>query len=302
MIGGVQAGYNVQLPSGIVLGVEADLTFRTIIDSNSIVISTLATRNPRSSSNGLCRHLRGRSAMPRVTGCSTPPAASPGPASAYLNTPAIGSDEKISGRAARLGRRRRRRIRLRAALERAAGISLQPVRAAPTSAFLGRAARSTLDFQSLRVGLNRKIDWPGSAARCAEGFPDRSRIRPLGNPRPDHLSAARLSGFRALYTGTNSLTPAPQAQATWSNSLFLNVRLWEGGEVYYNPELLQGFGLNDTVGVAGFPNGEAQKSNFPYPHYNTSRLFLRQTFGFGGEQEELASGRCSSRTRSTSRG
>ena len=66
--------------------------------------------------------------------------------------------------------------------------------------------------------------------------------------------------------------------------------MWEGGEVYYNPELLQGFGLNDTVGAAGFPNGEAQKSNFPYPHYNTSRLFLRQTFGFGGEQEELASG------------
>jgi high affinity Mn2+ porin len=44
------------------------------------------------------------------------------------------------------------------------------------------------------------------------------------------------------------------------------------------------------VGAAGFSNGEAQKSNFPYPHYNTSRLFLRQTFGFGGEQEELASG------------
>ena len=41
------------------------------------------------------------------------------------------------------------------------------------------------------------------------------------------------------------------------------------------------------MGAAGFPNGEAQKSNFPYPHYNTSRLFLRQTFGFGGEQEEL---------------
>jgi high affinity Mn2+ porin len=79
-------------------------------------------------------------------------------------------------------------------------------------------------------------------------------------------------------------------QETWSNSLFLNARLWEGGEVYYNPELLQGFGLNNTVGVAGFPSGEAQKSNFPYPHYNTSRLFLRQTFGFGGEQEELASG------------
>ena len=105
-----------------------------------------------------------------------------------------------------------------------------------------------------------------------------------------HLSGAGLSGFRAPYTGTNSLTPARQAQATWSNSLYLNARLWEGGEVYYNPELLQGFGLSDTVGLAGFSSGEAQKSNFPYPHYNTSRLYVRQTFGFGGEQEELASG------------
>ena len=94
--------------------------------------------------------------------------------------------------------------------------------------------------------------------------------------------------FRAPYSGANSLTPASQYKATWSNSLFLNARLWDGGEVYHNPELLQGFGFNDTVGVAGFTNGEAQRSNFPYPHYNTSRLFVRHTFGLGGEQEELA--------------
>ena len=153
----------------------------------------------------------------------------------------------------------------------------------------GAAHASTLNFQSLRVGLNRKIDWPanGSPLQLA------SLVDPESNRWEIHGQTTYLPqgypGFRALYTGPNSLTPAPQAQATWSNSLFLNVRLWEGGELYYNPELLQGFGLNDTVGVAGFPNGEAQKSNFPYPHYNTSRLFLRQTFGFGGEQEELAS-------------
>ena len=145
-------------------------------------------------------------------------------------------------------------------------------------------------MQSIRVGLNRKFDGMGSsnfAPRTSLTNPESDRWEihgqttylPQGYPR-----------FRALYTGTNSLTPAPQAQATWSNSLYLNARLWEGGEVYYNPELLQGFGLNDTVGAGGFPSGEAQKSNFPYPHYNTSRLFLRQTFGFGGEQEELASG------------
>jgi high affinity Mn2+ porin len=72
-------------------------------------------------------------------------------------------------------------------------------------------------------------------------------------------------------------------------SAYLGVRLWDGGELYYNPELLQGFGLSDTVGAGGFPNGEAQKSSFTYPRYSTSRLFLRQTFGFGGEQETLES-------------
>jgi high affinity Mn2+ porin len=44
--------------------------------------------------------------------------------------------------------------------------------------------------------------------------------------------------FRAPYSGPNSLAPAPQLQETWSNSLYLNARLWNGAEVYYNPELL----------------------------------------------------------------
>jgi high affinity Mn2+ porin len=67
------------------------------------------------------------------------------------------------------------------------------------------------------------------------------------------------------------------------------VRLWKGAELYFNPELLQGFGLADTTGAAGFPNGEAQKSNFPYPRFSVSRLFLRQEIGLGGETETVES-------------
>jgi high affinity Mn2+ porin len=70
---------------------------------------------------------------------------------------------------------------------------------------------------------------------------------------------------------------------------FLGVRLWRGGELYFNPELLQGFGVANTVGAAGYPNGEAQKSNFPYPRFNVSRLFLRQEIGLGGETETVDS-------------
>lgn len=290
MIGGVQAGYNVRLPSGLLFGVEADLTSPNYLISDSIV-AVLAT--PQSE---IVEHLdyvgtvRGR--LGYASGhwllYATGGLAYAG--ERFTNTPANGNEEK--------------HLNLR--LGWAAGAGVEYAFAPHWSLKLeylynrfedanirfpsGTQYSSTLDFQSIRVGLNRKVDWPGSphfSPKTSLGDPESDRWEihgqttylPQGYPR-----------FRAPYTGTNSFTPAPQAQATWSNGLYLNARLWEGGEVYYNPELLQGFGLNNTVGAAGFPNGEAQKSNFPYPHYNTSRLFLRQTFGFGGEQEKLASG------------
>jgi high affinity Mn2+ porin len=37
MIGGVQAGYNYRLSSGLLLGVEADITFPNYLTSNSVV-------------------------------------------------------------------------------------------------------------------------------------------------------------------------------------------------------------------------------------------------------------------------
>jgi high affinity Mn2+ porin len=290
MIGGVQAGYNYQLPSGMLLGVEADFSFPNYLTSNSVVSSLATARSDVTEQSDYMGTARGR--VGYVAGpwlvYATGGLAWAG--ERFLNTPAIGSDEKT----------------LHTRLGWAAGGGVEYALAPDWSVRLeylysqfGKADitfpsatqyTSNLDFQSLRVGLNRKIDWPGSGNLT----PKTSLTDPESDRWEIHGQSTYLPqgypGFRALYTGPNSLTPAPQAQATWSNSLFLNARLWEGGEVYYNPELLQGFGLNDTVGAGGFPSGEAQKSNFPYPHYNTSRLFLRQTFGFGGEQEEWTSG------------
>ncbi len=96
--------------------------------------------------------------------------------------------------------------------------------------------------------------------------------------------------FRAPYTGPLSLPPAGQIQSTWTSTAFLGVRLWEGGELYFNPELGQGFGINSTLGLAGFSNGEAQKGGAPYPRMRAERYYIKQTFGLGGEQEEVADG------------
>jgi high affinity Mn2+ porin len=94
--------------------------------------------------------------------------------------------------------------------------------------------------------------------------------------------------FRSPYAGTNSLPGSGQARETWTSTAFLGVRLWEGGEFYFNPELAQGFGLNGTLGLAGFSNGEAQKAGSAYPKYRPQRYYIKQTFGLGGEQEDVA--------------
>ena len=46
---------------------------------------------------------------------------------------------------------------------------------------------------------------------------------------------------------------------TWTVGAFLGWRLWDGGELYFGPELAQGFEIGGTLGLAGFSNGEAQK-------------------------------------------
>jgi high affinity Mn2+ porin len=93
--------------------------------------------------------------------------------------------------------------------------------------------------------------------------------------------------FRSPYAGVDSLPGGSQARETWTATAFLGWRLWEGGEFYFNPELAQGFGLNGTLGLAGFPNGEAQKAGAAYPKLRAQRYYLKQTFGLGGEQEEV---------------
>lgn len=94
--------------------------------------------------------------------------------------------------------------------------------------------------------------------------------------------------IRAPYGTDHSLPGGGQLQQTWTTTAFLGVRLWKDGEFYFNPELAQGFGLDGTLGLAGFPNGEAQKAGSAFPKIRPQRYYLKQTFGLGGEQEDVA--------------
>jgi high affinity Mn2+ porin len=94
-------------------------------------------------------------------------------------------------------------------------------------------------------------------------------------------------GFRSPYRGPNSLSGDEQWRETISATLYLGRRLWQGGELYFNPEFNQGFGLSHSLGIASFSSGEAQKAGFDTPKPNVARLFLRQTFGLGGATEAV---------------
>ena len=143
-------------------------------------------------------------------------------------------------------------------------------------------------LQMLKFGLNYQLgDSPWSATPTRSVLPDSSDWSVHGQTT---LIGQGYPSFRAPYGGTNSLPGAGQAQQTWTTTAFLGVRLWEGGEFYFNPETAQGFGLNGTLGLAGFPNGEAQKAGAEYPRIRPQRYYFKQTFGFGGEQEDVPDG------------
>jgi high affinity Mn2+ porin len=93
------------------------------------------------------------------------------------------------------------------------------------------------------------------------------------------------TAFRSPYRGPQSLDPAARGNETADVTLYAGVRPWAGAELWINPEIDQGFGLQDTLGVAGFPSGEAYKVGARDPYFRLPRLFLRQTLNLGGERQ-----------------
>jgi high affinity Mn2+ porin len=93
--------------------------------------------------------------------------------------------------------------------------------------------------------------------------------------------------FTAPYTGQNSMTPYSNSAQTSDYTLYLGRKLWSGAEFYINPEIDQGFGLSNTLGMAGYSSGEAYKVGAQDPYFRLPRAFLRQTIDLGGERIDV---------------
>ncbi len=101
--------------------------------------------------------------------------------------------------------------------------------------------------------------------------------------------------FPAAYTNLNG-TPnslVPQEERTWTTTatMFLGLKPWNGGEIYFVPEMISELPLSGLQGLAGaIQNGELEKNGLRQPTFYRSRLYFRQTWGLGGESEKVDAG------------
>ena len=284
-VGGFQVGYNHQFANRFVLGVETDATFVSPVDLPR------RTLGPFNASIDYVGTVRGRAGysfgswMPYVTGGfawghtqvrvnddSGSVVSEPGQYQTGW-TAGVGAEFALSG-------------------NWTAKIEYEYIDLSRRTLGLNDFGMPgvTMDprIHLLKFGLNYQLgDSPWSATPTQPRLPDSDNWTIHGQTT---LIGQGYPAFRSAFSGTNSLPAGGQAQQTWTTTAFLGVRLWEGGELYFNPETAQGFGLNGTLGIAGFPNGEAQKAGAEYPRIRPQRYYMKQTFGFGGEQEDVPDG------------
>ena len=285
--GGVQAGYEHYFPSRLMLGIELDASFADYLDPNQVLSYRATGTGTATEQLEYLATLRGR--VGYDMGGWTP-FVSGGVAWASTRFSRIDlttGNEDANPSYIRLGYTLGGGVDYRLDPRWSARAEYLYTNLGLTGFLFGSApARydSQYDLHQFRVGLNYKFGE-------IDEKEDKAKYRGPGSWEIHGQTAFVFQGyppFAAPYDGPQSLPSSGQSRQTWAVSAYLGVRLWEGGELYYNPELLQGFGLAQTQGAAGFPNGEAQRA-FPYPRYSTSRLFLRQTFGLGGEREKVES-------------
>ena len=150
----------------------------------------------------------------------------------------------------------------------------------------GQRVSSSFSEHQFRLALSYRFDDPSRPAAWAPShFTDNADIFSV-HGQATFVGQAHPA-FRSPYQGPNSLTGGADAKQTFDTTLSIGVKLWKGAEFWANPEIDQGFGFNNSHGVAGFPSAEAYKIGSATPYARLQRAFLRQTINLGGETENI---------------
>jgi high affinity Mn2+ porin len=289
LYGGLQVGYNYLLPSRILLGVEADVWFPNFLEGDDNVSTRHTTQSRINERVDFISTLRGRFGYAQDRWLVYGTGGFAWSQARFTENPgALGGEDKL------------RQFRPGWTLGAGAEVAIAPQWTArleylydhldPGSVTFQSSSRfdSASNEQTVRVGLNRRLGVTETPTSDVSGESPGSRNLNIHGQLT--FVEQGYPNFRSPYEGANSLPSEHEIRDTVSTTAFVGWRPLPGTEVYVNPELAQGLGLGSTLGLAAFPNGEAQKASFPLPRFNVARFFVRQTIGLGGEQETIEDG------------
>jgi high affinity Mn2+ porin len=281
---GLQAGYDLALPSYWLLGIEADLNSPNLMRSSQSV-ALPGGEHEFQDQVLLAGTLRGR--LGREINGWLP----------YVTAGLVWSydrlDWTIQGAAASTGTAWLWRLGWAAG----AGIDvpLTPAwssrveylatgfrRDAAVFPLAGQTVGSDLLSHGLRLGLNYHLGVDAAKSDVITKGIDALELDRFAFHGQTTFTWQYAFPFHSPYSGRNSLAPN-QGRETFDTTFYAGARLWDGAEFWINPEIDQGFGVSGTFGVAAFPSAESYKVGANYPYARLPRYFIRQTVDLGGE-------------------
>jgi len=131
----------------------------------------------------------------------------------------------------------------------------------------------------------------GALADPTPADPDGDAAKPGDRNWAIHVQATDVlqyhPSFNSPYQGTNSLKGTQETANTVDASIIAGFRPWKGAQIWFDEDVNQGFAPSNTLGAAGFVNGEGAKVGHHSPYYRPQRYFLRQTFDLGGGEQAV---------------
>jgi high affinity Mn2+ porin len=295
---GLQGGYNYMLPSRLLFGVEADVSFPSLLAGSATLSSPLVGQASYQDQVEFSGTVRGRigyapgnwlfyatggfaysyDQLTRTQLAGTPAGgtAQSGDVETLNMVPRIGG---AVGGGVELALTSRWMARLEYLYTDYGSRSVTFPEAAErfSSDLAVQTLRVGLDYQLGHDGIDSEVFTKGAAPLDLDWFAVHGQTTFVEQYAPP---------FRSPYQGPNSLA-SNQGRETWDASLTAGFKLWQGAEFWIDPEIDQGFGLSNTEGVAGFTNGAAFKIGSVAPYARIQRYFIRQTINLGGETQKV---------------
>ena len=289
------------LPSRIVLGAEADVSFPSVLGASQAIASPLIGQAIYRDQVQLSGTVRGRIGYAPGHWLFMRPAASP--------TASMSSHARRSQASRSAARRRPAPSGVLFTVPRIGGAVGGGVEVALTPRWMARleylftdygsrsvdfpasAQRFTSDLavHTLRIGLDYKLGRDGIDPQIFTKGPDALDLGAFAVHGQATFVEQYAPPFDSPYVGQNRLIPN-QGRETWDTTFGVGMKLWQGAEFWFDPEIDQGFGLSATEGVAGFPAGTAFKVGASVPYARLQKAFVRQTIDLGGDKQKIDAG------------